>query len=132
MNNNLYETLFIARQDLTPQQVENFSNDLLAKMKGMGGELSKTEFCGLRPLAYPIKKNKRGHYVLLQYMAPAAAVAEMERVMRINEDILRYMTIVIEEFDEGASALLQQRMDARSRGFEREELRDEATEELEA
>jgi small subunit ribosomal protein S6 len=76
-------------------------------IKGYKGEVTKTEFCGLRPLAYAIKKNKKGHYVLLNIACLAEGVAEMERQMKINEDILRYLSVRVETLDNQPSALMQ-------------------------
>ena len=104
---SLYETIFIARQDLSPAQVEALASNYTDIIKESGGEVSKTEFCGLRNLAYKIKKNKKGHYVLLNVEAPAAAIHEVERQMRLNEDILRYMSIAVDELDPEPSALMQ-------------------------
>lgn len=104
---SLYETIFIARQELSPAQVETLASTFTEVIKSKGGDVSKTEFCGLRNLAYKIKKNKKGHYVLLNVEAPSEAVAEVERQMRLNEDILRYMSIAVDELDPEPSALMQ-------------------------
>ena len=112
----LYEHIFIARQDVTQQQVaalvEQFSNIL----KENGGSVAKTEYWGLRNLAYKVKKNRKGHYALLNIDAPAAAVAEMERQQGINEDVLRFMTTRVEEHETGQSAMLQSRGSRDERG----------------
>eukprot|EP01035_Chromulina_nebulosa_P046756 gene46756-63348_t len=94
-----YETVFIARQDVTSNQVETLTQHYTGIIKAHGGEVSKTEFCGLRPLAYPIKKNKKGHYILMNIAVEASAVKEMERQMNLNEDILRYLTVRVDELD---------------------------------
>ncbi len=104
-----YESVFIARQDLTPAQVETLSTDVTELLKKQGGKVTKTEQWGLRTLAYRIKKNKKGHYVLMNIDAPANAIEEMERTMRINEDVLRYMTLRVETPEEGPSAMLRKR-----------------------
>lgn len=104
-----YETIFIARQDLSPAQVEALAENLSGVIKSLEGNVTKTEFCGLRPLAYTIKKNRKGHYVLFNLDAPAAAIFEMERQMGLNEDILRFLTIAIEALDEEPSVLMQSR-----------------------
>ena len=96
----LYETVFIARQDMTPAQVDELSTNLTNVIKEGEGQVVKTDNWGLRSLAYRIQKNKKGHYVLMQIDAPAPAVLEMERQIRLNEDVLRYMTIRVEEFEE--------------------------------
>ncbi len=102
-----YEMVFIARQDLSAAQVEAMATNYIDVLKQGKGEVTKTEFCGLRTLAYSIKKNRKGHYVLMNIEAPAPAVKEMERQMRINEDILRFLTIKVEELDPEPSALMQ-------------------------
>jgi small subunit ribosomal protein S6 len=78
-------------------------------IKEHGGEVTKTEFCGLRPLAYPIKKNKKGHYVLLNVAVKPEGLAEVERQMKISEDILRYLSVRVDALDNNPSALMQQR-----------------------
>jgi small subunit ribosomal protein S6 len=93
-----YESVFIARQDLGASQVSALVNDLSAAIKKNGGEVVKVDNWGLKNLAYRIKKNRKGHYVLLNISAPAAAIHEYERLMRVNEDIIRYLTIKVEEF----------------------------------
>jgi small subunit ribosomal protein S6 len=114
----LYESVFIARQDLTPAQVETLSGTVSDLIKNNKGKVTKTEQWGLRSLAYRIRKNKKGHYVLMNIDAPAAAIAEMERTMRLNEDVLRYMTIRMDELEEGPSALLRRRDEESREGFD--------------
>lgn len=109
----LYETVFIARQDVSAKQVEDFAKSFGKIVNDNGGEVKKTESWGLRTLAYKIKKNRKGHYVLMHLEAPHKAVAEMERNMRLNEDILRFMTVSIEKLPEGPSAILRQSDDDR-------------------
>lgn len=114
----LYENVFIARQDIAQPQVDALT-DAFAKIIGdMGGTVAKREYWGLRGLTYRIRKNRKGHYMLLNIDAPAPAIHEMERQMRINEDILRYLTVRVEELEEGPSAMLQARnqRDDRDRG----------------
>lgn len=106
---NLYETVFIVRQDATQAQVESLAQDYAKIIRSFGGEVHKTEFCGLRTLAYKIKKNKRGHYVLMNIAADHKAIQEMERIMKINEGLLRHMTIRVENHETTPSALMQQR-----------------------
>ena len=103
----LYENVLIARQDLSTTQVEGIVENLEKVIADNGGSIEKKEFWGLRSLAYKIKKNRKGHYVLMNIDAPAPAVHEMERLMRINEDILRYQTIRVDELEEGPSVILQ-------------------------
>ncbi|MFZ2469978.1 MAG: 30S ribosomal protein S6, partial [Parvibaculum sedimenti] len=100
----LYEHIFIARQDVTQQQVEALVEQFSNILKENGGSVAKTEYWGLRNLAYKVKKNRKGHYALLNIDAPAAAVAEMERQQGINEDVLRFMTTRVEEHETGQSA----------------------------
>lgn len=101
-----YENVFIARQDLSTAQVETMSAQFAEIIKGQGGEVGKTENWGLRSLTYRIKKNKKGHYVLMNITASGAAIAELERNMRIHEDILRYLTVKVEKLEEGPSAMV--------------------------
>ena len=104
-----YETIFIARQDITANQVESLAKQYTSIIKEYGGEVTKTEFCGLRTLAYPIKKNKKGHYILLNIAVESKAIKEMERQMNLNEDVLRYLTVSVEQLDNAPSALMQNR-----------------------
>jgi small subunit ribosomal protein S6 len=105
----LYEHIVLARQDVSQQQVEDLTNQLTEVLTQGGGKVTKNEYWGLKSLSYRIKKNRKAHYTLLNIDAPAAAVAEMERQMRINEDILRFMTVRVDELEEGPSAMLQKR-----------------------
>jgi small subunit ribosomal protein S6 len=105
----LYESVFIARQDLTPAQVETLSGTVAELITKEGGKVTKTEQWGLKTLAYRIKKNKKGHYVLMNIDSPAAAITEMERTMRINEDVLRYLTIRMDQLEEEPSVMLRKR-----------------------
>jgi small subunit ribosomal protein S6 len=102
-----YESVFIARQDIPANQVETLANGFADIVRSGGGQVLKTEQWGLRNLAYRISKNKKGHYVLFNLDAPPAAVTEMERNMRINEDILRFLTVRVEELETGPSAPLR-------------------------
>lgn len=99
-----YESVLIARQDLGASQVNNIVSELSETIKKEGGEVVRVDNWGLKTLAYRIKKNRKGHYVLLNIEAPASAIAEYERVMRFNEDIIRYMTLKVDEFCEGISS----------------------------
>ena len=105
----LYEHIYLARQDVSPQQVEEMTNTLTEVLTQGGGKVTKNEYWGLKSLSYRIKKNRKAHYSLLNIDAPAPAVAEMERQMRINEDILRFMTVRVDELEEGPSAMMQKR-----------------------
>lgn len=104
-----YENVFIARQDISSSQVETLAENLAKVIEENGGKVTKTEHWGLRTLAYRIKKNRKGHYVLMNIDAPSEAVREMERQMRLNEDIIRYLTTRVDELEEGPSAILQAR-----------------------
>ena len=105
----LYEHIYMARQDVSPQQVEELTTTLTNVLTEGGGKVTKNEYWGLKSLSYRIKKNRKAHYTLLNIDAPAAAVAEMERQMRINEDILRFLTVRVDELEEGPSAMMQKR-----------------------
>jgi small subunit ribosomal protein S6 len=118
----LYEHIIIVRQDVSTAQVETLTEELSAIITDNGGSVEKVEQWGLRTLAYRIKKNRKGHYVLMNIDAPSAAVVEMERLERINEDIIRILTILVEELEEGPSAMLRsrdERDDRRGRGGDR-------------
>ena len=102
----LYENVFIARQDVPTTQVEALTTQFSELVTGLGGTVSKKEYWGLRSLTYRIKKNRKGHYTLLNIDAPPAAVKELERTMSINEDIIRYLTVRVDELEEGPSAIM--------------------------
>ena len=104
-----YEHIFIARQDIQPQQVEAISKDLTKIVEDNGGKVTKTEQWGLRSLAYRIKKYKKGHYVLLNIDGSSDAISELERNERLHEDVVRFMTIRVEELEEGDSVVLRSR-----------------------
>ena len=105
----LYEHIFLARQDVSAQQVEELTNTLTELLVSNGGKVTKNEYWGVKTLSYRIRKNRKAHYSLLNIDAPHAAVAEMELLMRINEDILRFMTIRVDKLEEGPSAMMQKR-----------------------
>jgi small subunit ribosomal protein S6 len=112
-----YENVFIARQDISTAQVEALTETFAALVAENGGKVEKREYWGLRNLAFRMKKNRKGHYVLFNLDAPAAAVNELERNMRISEDILRYMTIRVDELEVGPSAMMRRsERDERDRG----------------
>ena len=115
----LYEHVFLARQDISAQQVDQLVETYKGVITENGGSVGKTEYWGVKPLAYRIKKNRKAHYTLMNIDAPHAAVAEMERQMRINEDVLRYMTIRVETLEDGPSAMMQKRDRDDRRGGER-------------
>ena len=105
----LYEHVFLARQDVTSQQVETMVDQYKDVIQQNGGNVEKTEMWGVKSLAYRIKKNRKAHFTLFNLDAPPAAVAEMERQMRINEDILRFMTIRVDALDAEPSVMMQKR-----------------------
>jgi small subunit ribosomal protein S6 len=105
----LYESVLIARSELTPQQAEALGDTVAVLMAELKGEVKKREYWGLRSLAYRIKKNRKGHYLLLNLDAPPAAVTEMERQLALNEDVLRFLTVRVEALEEGPSAMLARR-----------------------
>ncbi len=105
----LYENVFIARQDISGAQAEALADGFAQLIADQGGEVKKRENWGLRNLAYRMNKNRKGHYVLFNIEAPAAAIAELERTMRINEDVVRYLTLRVDTLDEAPSAIMQNR-----------------------
>jgi len=111
-----YEHIFIARQDVNSAQVESITADLTSIVEEHGGRIAKSEYWGLKSLAYRIKKNRKGHYVLMNIDAPFAAVAEMERQAGLNEDIIRSMTIRVDTLEEGPSIVLRSKADKERRG----------------
>lgn len=115
----LYEHVFLARQDVTSQQAEALAEQYKGVIEANGGSVSKVEPWGLKSIAFRIRKNRKAHYTLMNINAPSAAVVEMERQMAINEDILRFMTVKVEELEEAPSAMLQKRDrdDRGERGF---------------
>ncbi len=104
-----YEHVVIARQDISPQQAEALNETLKTLIEEHGGHIAKIEYWGLRNLTYRVKKNRKGHYSLLAIDAPAPAVKEMERQLSINEDVIRYMTVRVEELDLELSPVLSRR-----------------------
>ena len=102
-----YESVFIARQDVSAAQVEELTEAFSKIVDDEGGKVALVESWGLRSLAYRIKKNRKGHYVMMHLDAPAGAVHEMERQMGINENVLRQLTIRIDEFPEGPSVMMR-------------------------
>ena len=110
-----YEHVFIARQDVSAQQVEGLTEAFSAIITEHGGKVAKTEYWGLRNLTYRMKKNRKGHYVLMNLDASPAAVAEMERQMGINEDVVRLMTVRVDELEEGPSVVMQNRANREER-----------------
>jgi small subunit ribosomal protein S6 len=119
-----YENVFIARQDISAAQVEALADTFTGIVAAQGGSVTKREYWGLRNLAYRIKKNRKGHYILFNLDAPPPAVNELERNMRINEDVLRYITVRVEALEEGPSAVMQNRGRSEERDRDRDRDRD--------
>ena len=111
-----YEHTFIARQDLSPQQAQALAETYALVVTGNGGEVTKNEYWGLRNLAYRIKKNRKGHYLHLNVRAPAAAIDELERQERLSDDVIRYLTVKVEELDDQPSIIMQVRSSREERG----------------
>jgi small subunit ribosomal protein S6 len=103
----LYEHVYLARQDVSAQQVEELTTQLKGVIEGLGGKIAKTEYWGVKSLSFRIRKNRKAHFTLLNIDAPPAALAEVERQERINEDVLRYITIRVDELEEGPSAMMR-------------------------
>ena len=104
-----YEHVFIARQDMSPAQVEALTETLTKIVADNGGKIAKSEYWGLRNLQYKIKKNRKGHYSLFNIDGPAAAIQELERQEKINDDILRALTVRVEKLDPEPSPVLSRR-----------------------
>ncbi len=113
----LYECVLIARNDVTQQQVDAIADNIASQLEAEGGGVKKREYWGLRGLAYRIKKNRKGHYMLLGLDAKPAFITEMERQLRLNEDMLRFMTLRVNEIEEAPSAILSRKSDERERTF---------------
>jgi small subunit ribosomal protein S6 len=103
----LYEHVFLARQDASPQQVEELTAQMTGIVEQAGGKITKTENWGVRSLTYRMNKNRKAHFVLLNIDAPSAAIAEIERQERISEDVIRYLSVRVEEHEEGPSAMMR-------------------------
>ena len=128
---SLYEHVFLARQDISAQQVEGLLQTFRSLLEENGGKVGKTEYWGLKTLAYRIKKNRKAHYTLMDIDAPHEAVAELERQMGLSTDIIRFMTIKVDEHEEGPSAMMRRdersdRGDRGDRGDRRGPRRDHA------
>ncbi len=104
-----YEHVLITRPDISPQQVDTLVEEVTNQITAAGGKVAKTEYWGLRNLAYRIKKHRKAHYSLLNIEVSAAAMTEVERQLKINEDVLRYLTIKVEELDNEPSVILARR-----------------------
>ena len=107
----LYEHVYLARQDVTAQQVEALTETLKGVLSEHGGSVAKVEYWGLKSLAFRVKKNRKAHFTLMNIDAPSAAVVEMERQLGLNEDVIRHLTLRVEAHEEGQSAMLRKRED---------------------
>jgi len=114
---SLYECVLIARNDVTQQQVEGIADGIASQLQAEGGAMRKREYWGLRTLAYRIKNNRKGHYMLLGLDAKPESVKEMERLLRLNESILRFLTLGVAGIEEGQSAILSHEAGERDRNF---------------
>src|SRR6478736_9375327 len=103
----LYEHVFLARQDISAQQVEGLVQDFRTIIEGGGGTIGKTEYWGVRSLTFRIKKNRKAHFELINIDAPPAAVAELERQMRLSTDVIRFLTVRVDEHEAGPSAMMR-------------------------
>ena len=116
----LYEHVLISRQDLSNTQAEGLIEHFSTVLADNGGKVVGSEYWGVRTLAYKINKNRKGHYAFLRTDAPSAAVQEMERLARLHDDVMRVMTIRVDEHEEGPSVQMQKRDDRGDRGDRRE------------
>ena len=123
---SLYESTFIIRHDMSTQQVEQLAESFSEIIKNNGGEVSKTEHWGLKTLAYRIKKTRKGHYVFFNLDAPSAAIQEYERNLRLSEDVLRYLTVRVDELDPEPSPMMQARASRDERSRRGGRFRDDA------
>jgi small subunit ribosomal protein S6 len=112
----LYEHVFLARQDISQQQAEGLLDTYRALIEENGGKVGKTEYWGLKSLTYRIKKNRKAHYTLMNIDAPHEAVAEMERQMGLSTDVIRFLTLKVDEHEDGPSAMMRRSDDREGRG----------------
>src|SRR5262245_14028968 len=119
----LYEHVFLARQDVSAQQVETLTAQYKGVIEGLGGKVAKTEYWGVKSLSYRIRKNRKAHMTMFNVEAPPAALAEVERQQRLNEDVLRYLTVRVDEHEEGPSAMMRKADRDRERDRDRDERR---------
>lgn len=112
----LYEHTVIARPDLSAQQAQTLADTFGEVITTQGGTVAKTEYWGLRNLSYRVKKNRKGHYLHMVVDAPAAVLTELERTQRIHEDVLRYLTVKVEAFEEGPSQVMVAKSSRDDRG----------------
>jgi len=116
----LYEHVFISRQDLSNTQAEGLIEHFGTVLADNGGKLVEQEYWGVKTMAYKINKNRKGHYAYLRTDAPATAIQEMERLMRLHDDVMRILTIKVDAHEEGPSVQMQKRDDRGDRGDRRE------------
>jgi small subunit ribosomal protein S6 len=119
----LYEHVYLARQDVTAQQVDELTEQLKGVIQQMGGSVVSTESWGVKSLSYRLRKNRKAHFTFMNVDAPAAAIAEIERQERLNEDVLRYLTVRVEEHETGPSAMMRKADRERDRDERRGERR---------
>jgi small subunit ribosomal protein S6 len=117
----LYEHVYLARQDVTTQQVDELTEQFKTVIEQMGGSVASSEYWGVKSLSYRLRKNRKAHFTLMNLDAPPAAIAEIERQERLNEDVLRYLTVRVEEHETGPSAMMRKA----DRERDREERRGE-------
>lgn len=120
----LYEHVYLARQDASAQQVEELTAQLKGVVEGLGGTIAKTEYWGVKSLSYRLRKNRKAHFTLMNIDAPPPAIDEIERLERLNENVLRYLTIRVEEHEAGPSAMMRRAERDRDRDERRGERGD--------
>jgi small subunit ribosomal protein S6 len=120
----LYEHVYLARQDASAQQVEELTTQLKGVIEGLGGKIAKSEYWGVKSLSYRLRKNRKAHFTLMNIDAPPAAINEIERLERLNEEVLRYLTIRVEEHEAGPSAMMRRAERDRDRDERRGERGD--------
>ncbi len=112
----LYEHVYMARQDVSAQQVETMTDAYRKVIEGLGGSIGRHEYWGVKSLAFRMNKNRKAHFTLMNIDAPHAAIAEMERQMGLSEDVLRFLTVKVDEHDDQPSAMMRKREDSDDRG----------------
>jgi len=120
----LYEHVYLARQDASAQQVDELTAQLKGVIEGLGGSIKKTEYWGVKSLSYRLRKNRKAHFTLMDVDAPPPAINEIERLERLNEDVLRYLTIRVDAHEEGPSAMMRRAERDRDRDERRGERGD--------
>jgi small subunit ribosomal protein S6 len=120
----LYEHVYLARQDASAQQVDELTAQLKGVVEGLGGSVKKTEYWGVKSLSYRLRKNRKAHFTLMDIDAPPPAINEIERLERLNEDVVRYLTIRVDAHEEGPSAMMRRTERDRDRDERRGERGD--------